>query len=121
MARREYTHAKGFNVTSLKGISGIYIFQKTCGELSYIGMCNNVFKNRINSHAYGVYSKLNADIQYIHVIIVDPNKYLLHVLESLFIWYFDTPDNYTYWLFTGDNDKVIKKQAKERNLHIRGS
>jgi hypothetical protein len=119
---KKYTHSKGFNITSLEGVAGVYIFQKACGALSYIGMCNNDFKKWINSHAYGEHGKLTADIHNMHVVIVDPIKYPIHVIESLFIWYFYTPKNHTYWLFSKiDDEKTIIKKAKEKNVIIRGS
>ncbi|PFQ61221.1 hypothetical protein [Bacillus cereus] len=122
MGMKGYTHAKGFNVTSLKGISGLYFFQNAKGEILYIGMCNDDFKNRINSHAYGNHGKLNSEIHYIRVVIVNPIIYPLHVLEHLFIWYFKPQKNHSLWFFSGaKNAREVKRIAKEHTLHIRGS
>ncbi|CEY25010.1 hypothetical protein CN931_18015 [Bacillus sp. AFS054943] len=122
MGMKEYTHAKGFNVTSLKGIAGLYFFQNSKGEILYIGMCNGDFKNRINSHAYGSHGKLSLEIHYIRVVIADPSIYPLHVLEHLFIWYFKPRKNYSLWFFRGEkNEWKVKRIAKKHNLYIRDS
>lgn len=122
MAKKEYTHSKGFNVTSLKGISGIYFFLNQHNEITYIGMCDDDFKNRINSHSYGHHGKLSSDIDYMSVIIADPLIYPLHVLEHLFIRYFAPIANHAYWIFNRCNDEVsVKKVAKEHGINIIGS
>jgi hypothetical protein len=119
---KEYTHAKGFNITSINGISGLYFFQDSEEKLVYIGMCVNDFKNRINSHDYGEHGKLSPDIDYLRVVIVDPVTNPLHVLEHLFIWFFNPKLNHSLWFFSGaKNEKEIKQIAKENNLHIQGS
>ncbi|MED3934398.1 GIY-YIG nuclease family protein [Priestia megaterium] len=117
--RRKYTHSKGFNVTSLKDKAGIYFFRDEHGDIIYIGMCNNDFKNRINSHAYGEHGKLNSDVHYIHVILVDPIVYPIHVLEHLFIWLFDPIKNRSLWIF--NRDKGVKETANSHNLNIEGT
>jgi hypothetical protein len=121
MAKREYTHAKGFNMTSLEGVSGVYIFIESCSDIAYIGMCDKDFKNRISSHTNKTNGKLNLDIRYINVTIVDPSLYPLHVLEHLFIWYFRPPLNEDLWFFGGKSDKEVKMIAKEKGINIRGS
>ncbi|MFL0361661.1 GIY-YIG nuclease family protein [Pseudobacillus sp. 179-B 2D1 NHS] len=119
---RNYTHSKGFNITSLNGVYGIYLFRNIEGDVTYIGMCNNDFKNRLNSHAYGSHGKLAPNVQFLQVIIADPNKHPLHVLEHLLIWYLRPSKNYALWLFAGAKDeKSVKTIAKARNLHIRHS
>jgi hypothetical protein len=119
---KEYTHAKGFNVTSLKGVVGLYFFQNSKGEVLYIGMCNDDFKNRIYSHDYGDHGKLSPDIIYLRVIFVNPVVYPLHVLEHLFIWYFNPKLNNSLWFFGGNrNERELKHTAKEHNLYIQGS
>jgi len=120
--KKEYTHAKGFNVTSLKEVAGLYFFHNIKGEVEYIGKCNNDFKNRINSHGYGLHGKLSPETVYLRVIIADPINYPLHVLENFFIWYFGSQKNKSLWLFSGvENEKGLKKIAKSHNLYIRGS
>lgn len=121
MAIKEYTHAKGFNVTSLKGIAGLYLIRAFLGNLAYIGKCDGDFKNRINSHSYGEHGKLAVLDRYINVVIVDPTKYPIHVLEHLFIWYFSPPRNKAQWFFYGNNEIAIIQKAKEHGLEIRGS
>lgn len=117
---KKYTHAKGFNVTSLKGVSGLYLIRDYKGNLAYIGKCEDDFKNRINSHMYGEHGKLNWLDKDITVIIVDPNVYPLHVLEHLFIWYFLPYRNYALWFFYGNDEDRIVQTAKENNLEIQG-
>lgn len=120
--KKKYTHAKGFNITSLKKVAGLYFFHNIKGEVEYIGMCNKDFKNRINSHAYGSHGKLSPETVYIRVVIANHITYQLHVLEHLFIWYFNPKKNNTYWLFSDvDNEKELKQLAKLHDIHIRGS
>lgn len=118
---KEYTHAKGFNVSSLKGLSGIYLIRDFFNDLAYIGMCNGDFKNRIISHSYGEHGKLAVMDRYINVVIVDPSIFPLHVLEHLFIWYFSPPRNKAQWIFYGENESIIIQKAKEHGLDIQGS
>jgi hypothetical protein len=122
LARKEYTHVKGFNVTSLIGVSGVYLFIESCCDTSYIGMCDKDFKNRMSSHTNKTNGKLNLDIQYIHVIIADTSLYPLHVLEHLFIWYFRPPKNDALWIFGRcKNENQVKMVAKDKAINIRGS
>lgn len=119
---KKYTHAKGFNITSLKGISGLYFLQESKDEVVYTGMCVGDFKNRINSHDYGDHGKLLPEIKYLRVILADPSIYPLHVLEHLFIWFFNPKSNHSLWFFSGaKNEEEIKQIAKKNNLHIQGS
>lgn len=121
MPMKEYTHARGFNITSLKGIVGLYLIRDFLGNLAYIGKCEDDFKGRIISHTYGEHGKLAVLDRYINVVIVDSSKYPLHVLEHLFIWYFSPHRNEARWFFYGNNENVIKQTAKKHGLVIRGS
>lgn len=122
MAKKEYTHAKGFNVTSINGFSGIYFFLDSNGEIKYIGKCDGNYKNRINSHCCGDFGKLDDEIKYMYAVLADLEKYPLHVLEQLFIRCFKTgPKNKQFQLFYSYNEKVIKQIAKKKNLKIHGS
>ncbi|QGQ44746.1 GIY-YIG nuclease family protein [Metabacillus sediminilitoris] len=119
---KQYTHAKGFNVTSLEGVAGVYILQETCGDVAYIGHCNNDFKNRIRSHTNKTNGKLDNNIQYLHVVIIDPDIYPLHVLEHLFIWYFNPPRNEDLWIFSRNKTvRQVKETAKKHNINIQGT
>jgi hypothetical protein len=122
MPMKEYTHAKGFNVSSLKGVSGLYLIRNFFGNLAYIGKCDNDFKNRITSHSYGKHGKLAIGDKHIIVVIVDPTNYPLHVLEHLFIWYFAPPRNNAKWFFNRrDDEDAIVRKAIEHGLGIRDS
>jgi hypothetical protein len=118
MAMKTYTHAKGFNVTSLQGKSGLYLFRDKKGKLIYIGKTEDDFKDRINAHHYGKSGKLTKDVHYITVILVDPSIHPLYVLEHLFIWCFLPPKNDAFWLFYGNDEDKIIQIAKEKNLII---
>ena len=120
--KKPYTHSKGFNVASLKGVSGLYFLQKSIDSIEYIGKCEDDFKKRMQSHCYGEHGKLSEDMSYLRVVIVDPTIYPLHVLEHLFIWYFFPQQNHSLWFFSdAESEKEVKLIAKENNLHIRGS
>jgi len=122
MVKSKHTHSKGFNVTSLEGVSGIYIFLGRCGDVVYIGSCKDDFMRRLRSHTNKTNGKLSLDIQSIYVVITDPLINTLHVLEHLFIWYLEPPKNETLWFFReSENEKEVKQIAKEKNLHICGS
>lgn len=118
---KPYTHAKGFNVTSLQGRSVLYLFRDKKGKVIYIGKCEDDFKDRINSHDYGICRKLTPDIHYITILIVDTSIYPLYVLEHLFIWCFLPSKNNALWFFYGNEEDEIIRIAKEKKLYISGS
>jgi hypothetical protein len=120
MPWKPYTHAKGFNITSLRGKAGLYFFRDKKGKLLYIGMCNGDFKNRINAHGYGEFGKLSYDVHFLTVLIADPAIYPLYVLEHLLIYVFFPPRNDASWLFCGNEDNIVQI-AKDKNLIINGS
>lgn len=121
MAKKEYTHAKGFNVTSLLGIHGLYILHDSSGEVNYIGKCNDDFKSRISSHCNRTHGKLNDNIKYLRVIAVDQDIHPLHVLENLLIWYLKPIENKDPWFFNKAlKEKEVKQIANERGLKITG-
>ncbi|WP_062231482.1 GIY-YIG nuclease family protein [Fictibacillus sp. FJAT-27399] len=121
MPMKAYTHAKGFNVTSLQGRSVLYLFRDRQGKLIYIGKSEDDFKDRITSNCYGKSKKLTSNIQYITVVIVDKSIYPLYVLEHLFIWCFLPPENNALWLFGGNDEDEIIKVAENKKLYITGS
>ncbi|MGP4069740.1 GIY-YIG nuclease family protein [Halobacillus sp. B29] len=117
---KSYTHAKGFNVTSVEGISGIYLFMDANQDLIYIGASRD-FRNRINSHVYQINPKLTKDVQYLYVIKANPGEEsTLHVLEHLFIWYLHSLKNHAHWLYYGSNFH-IKEIAIKHGLNIRST
>jgi hypothetical protein len=121
LSMKKYTHSKGFNVTSLEGVTGVYMFREECGDIVYVGSCRGDFKNRLNSHYYHPSQKLTDDVRYMYVLIVEPHMdSVLHVLEHLLIWYFNPSKNDALWFF-GGSEEDVKRIAKENNLHIRGS
>ncbi|WP_352523308.1 GIY-YIG nuclease family protein [Heyndrickxia oleronia] len=121
MPKKPYTHAKGFNITSLQGKSILYLFRNKRGKVIYIGKCEDDFKDRINSHDYGISRKLTPVIHYITVVIVDTSIYPLYVLEHLFIWCLLPSKNEAVWLFYGNEEDEIIQIAKEKKLYITGS
>lgn len=118
---KPYTHAKGFNITSLKGRSVLYLFRDNKGKVIYIGKSEDDFKDRINSHGYGTNSKLTQEIQYITIVIVDALIFPLYVLEHLFIWCLMPPKNKAAWFFSGKDEGEIKRIARKKNLLIPGT
>lgn len=137
MAKKAYTHSAGFNITSLKGLSAIYILYKTNNEIVYAGSCEdkNVdienWKSRFQSHRTYEGRKLTSDVSHMDVII--PNQDISHqhllVLEYLLIWYLRPPRNlpkgimthwrYFYWTW---GEESVKQVAKESyNFQITGS
>ncbi|MEH7082778.1 GIY-YIG nuclease family protein [Neobacillus drentensis] len=121
MPMKQYTHAKGFNVTSLPERSVLYLFRDKKGKVIYIGKSEDDFKDRINSHDYGKGRKLTPDIHYITVVFVDTSIYPLYVLEHLFIWCFLPSKNDALWLFRGNDEDEIIQIARKKKLYITGS
>lgn len=137
MLRKKSTHSAGFNVTSLKGLSGIYIFYGLNNDILYVGSCEDKnegienWKKRLQAHRYFKGQKLTSDVKFIDIII--PNQEISHrnllVLEYLLMWYLRPPRNlpqgllthwrYFYWKWT---EEAVKYVAKERyNFQIKGS
>lgn len=93
--RQIQTHTVGFNVTSLKGLSGVYIFYNSKGDFEYVGSCkdkNIEIENwRARFVAHNSYSgkKLTSEVKYMDVIIPpqDISERHLFALEHLFMWY----------------------------------
>lgn len=137
MVRKSYTHSAGFNVTSLKGLSGIYIFYEANNDSLYAGSCEDKieeidnWKKRLQSHRTYKGQKLTPDVNFMDVII--PNQEISHqhllVLEYLLIWYLRPPRNlpkglltrwrYFYWEW--DEETVIYVAKERYNFQITGS
>lgn len=113
---REFTHSKGFNIASLKGITGLYIFRDELGKVKYVGICRDDFKTRLRSHYSHPSQKLDGAIRYMNVVIIESNLYsVLHVIEHLFIWYFKPERNEVLWFFSkARSEKEVKDIAKKK-------
>lgn len=135
--RQIQTHTVGFNVTSLKGLSGVYIFYNTKGDFEYVGSCkdkNIEIENwRARFVAHNSYSgkKLTSEVKYMDVIIPpqDISERDLYALEHLLMWYLRPSKNFIKGLgsrwkyFRWDwTEEVVKKVAKEEyNMEISSS
>ena len=101
MPGKRYTHSAGFNVTSLKGLKGIYIFYGANNEIIYAGSCEDKkeeienWKKRFQSHTTYSGQKLTLEVKYMDVIIPNQDISYRHllVLEYLLIWYLRPPKN----------------------------
>lgn len=113
---KKHTHAKGFNVTSIEGLSVIYLFRNTEGEVLYVGQSEGNIRKRIISHDYGINKKLTSDVVYIDVLPIK-NLYSILYLESLLIWYFNPKRNQTISFFSKEDstEKVLVKINKNEN------
>ncbi|MER2008972.1 MAG: hypothetical protein ABS939_16090 [Psychrobacillus sp.] len=127
--RRIQTHTVGFNVTSLKGLSGVYIFCNSKGDFAYVGSCKDKditkenWRSRLRSHNSYSGKKLTSEVQYMDVIIPpqDISEQHLYALEHLFMWYLRPQKNlskglsshwkYFRWDWT---EEVVKKVAKDK-------
>lgn len=130
MPRKSYTHSAGFNVTSLKGISGIYILNGVNYQ-EYTGLCEDNWKGRLQAHITYEGQKLTPDVHSMDVLI--PNREISHkhllVLEYLLIWYLRPPRNVpqgllTHWRYFNWkwSEEEVKYVANERyNLKLTGS
>ncbi|WP_085508987.1 GIY-YIG nuclease family protein [Thalassobacillus devorans] len=115
---RSYTHVKGFNITGLEGVVGIYLLIDKDKQVKYVGASKADFKNRLQSHYYHPSQKLTDDINYLCVIKTDPrNQTVLHVLEHLIIRYFQPDRNKGGWLFFGGK-AAYKNIAIDNGLKI---
>lgn len=129
MPRKRQTHTVGFKVKSLKGLSGVYIFYSSKGDIVYVGSCKDKditkenWRSRLQSHNSYSGKKLTPEVRYMDVMIPsqDISEQYLLVLEHLLIWYLRPPKNlpkglgshwrYFRWDWT---EEVVKEVAKEK-------
>lgn len=137
MSMKPTTHSAGFNVTSLKNQSGIYILYGEKAQILYVGSCEDKnhqienWKKRFQAHLYYKGQKLTQDVCFMDVIIPDQgisHKHLL-VLEYLLMWYLRPQKNlpkglytrwrYFYWKW---DEETVKSVAKDTyGFEIRGT
>lgn len=127
--RKRQTHTVGFKLKSLKGLSGVYIFSDSKGNIMYVGSCKDKDKTKDNWRsrllAHNSYSgkKLTPEVKFMDVMIPpqDISDQHLLVIEYLLIWYLRPPKNlpkgldshwrYFHWNWT---EEVVKEVAKEK-------
>jgi len=129
MARKRQTHTVGFNVTSLKGLSGVYIFYNSKGDFEYVGSCKDKnitkenWRGRFGAHNSYCGKKLTSEVKYMDVIIPpqDISERHLYALEHLLMWYLRPSKNFpkglgSHWrYFRWDwTEEKVKKVAKEK-------
>lgn len=134
MQRKRQTHTVGFKVTSLRGLSGVYIFSDSEGNIIYVGSCKDKdntkenWRSRLRSHNSYSGEKLTPEVQYMDVIIPpqDISERHLLVLEHLLMWYLRPPKNlpkglnthwrYFQWESTEDDVRKVAKETYQMEI-----
>ena len=124
---KKQTHTFGFELSSLRGLSGVYVFRNANGDIEYVGTCKDIddtkenWKSRIQSHHSYSGKKLTDEVTFMDVFI--PNQSInnrgLLILEYLLIWYLRPPKNlpdglgthwrYFYWSWSEETVKAVAR------------
>lgn len=122
---KKQTHTFGFELSSMKGLSGVYVFRNVNGEIEYVGTCKDTdetkenWRSRIRSHNSYNGKKLTNEVTFMDVFIPDQsiNNRGLLILEYLLIWYLRPPKNlpeglgthwrYFYWSWSEETVKAV--------------